>query len=101
MYVLILLSCTLIVSQAFKKRYTKWERRRQAFENSWKDARKKRIEWKEDHAWLDFDHPEYQSLWESEIGAEDLYLMYIGRTSPSISWSDYCAERSEAEHDDS
>jgi uncharacterized small protein (DUF1192 family) len=65
----------------------------------WKTAREERIAWQERYQWLGFDHPEYQKLWEIEIGAEDLYLLSIGGISPGISWSDWRFERRKAERD--
>jgi len=66
----------------------------------WKTAREKRLLWKDSHPWFyDFDDPEYQRLWEIEIGAGDLYLLSIGGISPGISWSDWRFERRKAEQD--
>jgi hypothetical protein len=56
--------------------------------------------WKEEHPWLNFEHPEYQELWEIEIGAEDLYLLSIKGAKPSTSWSEYNLEQAEAEDED-
>jgi|GEM_PF-1593325 hypothetical protein len=67
----------------------------------WKTARKERLLWRDEH-WLNFnfDDPEYQRLWEIEIGAEDLYLIRINSVchGASVSWQDYTHEREESEH---
>jgi hypothetical protein len=63
-------------------------------------ARQERQWWYKDHQmFFDFYHPEYQRLWEIEIGAEALYIIraqgFIGRlaTHAYISWSDYRIEK--------
>ncbi|MEN9524474.1 MAG: hypothetical protein RL536_543 [Candidatus Parcubacteria bacterium] len=63
-------------------------------------AREKRLLWRDSNlSCYDFDHPEYQELWEMEIGAEDIYLLSINGLVHGMSWADYCHERQEFEND--
>ena len=96
---LIILTFLLVFTQVLKA----WAKRKDAeiklLLEKWETAREERIAWKERYQWLGFDHPEYQKLWEIEIGAEDLYLLYIRGISLGISWSDWRFERRKAEQD--
>lgn len=101
---LIILTFLLAFSQALKS----WVKRKKAeielFREKWKVAREERITWQERHWWLGFDCPEYQRLWEIEIGAEILYLISMQVTilgvvltrGASISWSDWRFEQKQA-----
>lgn len=95
----IILLLILLVSQVIKARMETLEARRKLLLVKWKAARNRRQLWKEEHlSYFDFNNPEYQTLWEQEIGSEDLYLLNIcfWCKGVSISWSDYCFERKEA-----
>jgi hypothetical protein len=62
----------------------------------WKTAREERKLWEDSHlSCFDFDDPDYQQLWNIEIGAEDLYLLQMSKTCycANISWEDYKFER--------
>ena len=63
----------------------------------WENARDDRITWCEDHgSQYNFDHPEYQELWDIEIGADALYIMseiYLVNRPDEISWPEYQAEK--------
>lgn len=62
-------------------------------ESKWKLARKERLLWRNSNPYsFNFNHYEYQRLWEIEIGAEMNYIITSGRLV-SISWYEYCAER--------
>lgn len=62
----------------------------------WNTARERRLLWKDQHLWnFNFDDPEYQELWEIEIGAEECYLLGIGNRfgDTRLSWQNYIEER--------
>ena len=66
----------------------------------WELAREGRLLWKEQHwSGFNFHDPEYQRLWEIEIGAEALYLMHGPTYWHAMSWDGYKAERQDFEHD--
>lgn len=74
--------------------------KRELLLEKWRSARQERQQWYEDHRlFFDFYHPEYQRLWEIEIGAEALYIFQeqgcLGRLTRHvhISWDDYKAEK--------
>jgi len=108
MITVILLICGFAVSLCCKffAKLDKDTRFRQNFlMGRWKRARDERMRWKNDHQWASFDDPEYQRLWEIEIGAEDLYLLSM-MSWPRIngydtSWHDYCYEQDQAEQETS
>jgi len=103
----IFLTLVLASRPYFKSRKALKESRQKLLLEKWKTAREQRILWQESYRWLSFDHPEYQKLWEIEIGAEMLYLLHTELTvlgmnlfrGVSISWSDYCFERKKAEQE--
>jgi hypothetical protein len=68
----------------------------------WKTARERRRLYKEERPWINFDDPEYQRLWEIEIGAEDFYILSIkcNDYNINISWFHWRLEREEAEQKD-
>jgi len=66
----------------------------------WKKAREQRLAWKKEHATdvnFNFYDPEYQRLWNIEIGAEDYHILCNGleKITVGVSWGDYIAERNE------
>lgn len=83
-----------MVLSAVKKRIRRHLRRIDTLIHCWRLARNERERWKEDHkAFFNFNHPEYQRLFEIEIGAEDIYLMFAGRHARGISMTDYLLEK--------
>ena len=102
--VLAAMLCPMIVLHVWKyvrSRINLFHARADLLRLKWKTAREERLLWKDEH-WLNFnfDDPEYQRLWEIEIGAEDLYLIWIDSVchGASVSWHDYTHEREESEH---
>ena len=84
--------------QFWKKRERAHEDRRRVLLDRWCRARGDRRDWEDENRFRpNFDDPEYQSLWNIEIGAEDLYLMHIKGRFPAVSWSDYCRLRDSTE----
>jgi hypothetical protein len=63
-------------------------------------ARKNRTNWEDDHQPLLFGHPEYERLWEIEVGAQDLYVIYGGVGILGSSWVEYCVKRDKAKRED-
>lgn len=91
------MTCALAYLPYFKARIARKNAEIKLLMEKWKLAREKRELWKEEHVWLfNFDDPEYQRLWEIEIGAEDLYLLSISGISSGISWSDWRFEQKQA-----
>ncbi len=100
MWLLIILLALGFAVQIYVRAYLECkDSKRSLLIKRWKLAREERIEWRESYGWMDFNHPEYQRLWEIEIGAEDLYLLYNKGISYGISWSDYCFEKRLAEQE--
>jgi len=101
MWLLVIFLVLALASQPyFKSRAALKESQRQSLKVTWESARNKRKLWKEEYPWLNFDHPDYQELWQIEIGAEDVYLLSINGAKPSTSWSEYNLEQAEAEDED-
>ena len=103
--VIIVMLCAMIVLHIWKyieSRLALFHARTDLLREKWKTARVERLLWKDEH-WFNFDDPEYQRLWEIEIGAEDLYLIRINSVchGTSVSWQDYTQdytyEREESE----
>lgn len=89
-----------LIARCIKARVDLYHARADLLRKKWNTARERRFLWKDEHmSCFNFDDPEYQRLWDIEIGAEDLYLLYISITchSPGISWRDYTYEREESE----
>ena len=98
----VLLICVLTISQCckfFTKRDKDTRFKRNFLRGRWKKAKDNRLRWKNEHPWASFDDPEYQELWEIEIGAEDLYLLSIKIRGYHISWSDWCFARKKAQQE--
>lgn len=56
--------------------------------------RKRRERWRMDNPYANFYHPEYQRLWEIELGAEALYVMEAAAEFPEeVSWQEYQDEK--------
>lgn len=92
-WLLIFLTCVLAFQPYFKARKALKESKRKLLETKLKGARDRRTHWKRDHPWAGINHPEYQKLWEIEIGAEDLYLLFTREDLPNMSWSEYNLEQ--------
>ena len=89
-----------LVSEYFKSRLAVYDTMSKLLQEKWKTARETRLLWKNEH-WLNFNFsdPEYQRLWEIEIGAEDIYLLHLNHvcSGASISWHDYKYESEESQ----
>jgi hypothetical protein len=93
----------LLTINHFKKWFNSRDRIRQGYRAKWREARNKRLEWKKEHEFsFDFHDPEYQTLWDIEIGCEAAYQI-LGTTGigVTISWDDYCIESRHAKEKDS
>jgi hypothetical protein len=97
--VMLFLVIVLHLWKYIESRIALFHARTDLLRQKWKTARKERLLWKDEH-WFNFDDPEYQRLWEIEIGAEEFYLIRINSVchSASVSWQDYTHEREESEH---
>jgi len=99
---LILLSSMFVISQKLKSYERRVTSRRKELLFRWKAARSERTRWKDDRVcFFDFNHSEYQRLFEIEIGAEDVYLMYVGKHARGISIVDYHLEKRQSEQEES
>ncbi len=100
--VLVLFFFSLPISEYIKSRNLLRESVRKSIFNKYHSARWQRMEWKKDHVdFFDFNHPDYQRLWEIEIGAEDLYLLHLNGIYSGASWSDYQFEKRKFEQENS
>jgi len=101
--VIITLALILVASQYIKNHFALYDARAKLLRKKWKAARKARLLWKDEHTLcFNFGDPEYQKLWEIEIGAEDLYLLYSDSVlfhGISMSWQDYKFEQKESERE--
>lgn len=98
-FAVIILGLVFVVTQYIKNSFTTYNARAELLKEKWKTARNVRMLWKEAHTQcFDFNDQEYQELWNIEIGAEDLYLLY-DRYGWCISWGDYKFEQKEYERE--
>ncbi|HEY4504067.1 MAG TPA: hypothetical protein VJJ28_03085 [Candidatus Paceibacterota bacterium] len=71
----------------------------------WRTHRERRLLWKESHSGFfhnfDFNDPEYQELWNIEIGSQLVYIMALDEYGMKVhsfsSWWIYVQERDENE----
>jgi hypothetical protein len=103
--IILLTLLALWVQRYIKNRLAALDASIDLLRKKWKMAREERLLWRDEHLHLsyfnfDFNDPEYQRLWNIEIGAEDLYLqrISIACSGAMISWYDYTCEREESEH---
>ena len=97
-YVIVVLAVLFFVCWCVKERLATYEAESKLLQEKWKTAREFRLFWKDKHPFdFNFNDPEYQTLWEVEIGAEDLYLLHISNIchGACISWTDYKLEEKE------
>lgn len=89
---------TLIFSQYWKRRHARQKRMRELLVKKYSEARTRRTQYEEQHEWFFFGYPEYEELWEAEIGAQDIYIIFGGINIPS-SLIEYCARREKFENE--
>jgi len=98
MLVCIFLRC---FTQWLAKREKRIESKRRSLVEQWQTARNTRIAWEETHCyqnpWAWFLDPEYQILWDIEIGVEELCVLYS--KDVRISLPDYEVKKKAAESD--
>ena len=96
---LMLIVCILVLVPFFEARANRKVHQKILLREKWKIAREKRILWKEEHPWANFDDFEYQELWEIEIGAEVVYIFVTRCRKYGISWSDWSFARKKAQQE--
>ena len=73
-----------------------WKPTRSA-RHEWIHARRTREHWEMYHTGgFTFHHPQYQYLWEMELGAERFLYLQTGKDEPDSSWTMYCLLRENA-----
>lgn len=99
-WIVILIAVAIPWLHVLRERTLRKNSERELLLTRWKSAQQERRWWYQDHqTFFDFYHPEYQKLWEVEIGAEALYIFYeqrgLGRFTKHVhtSWSDYKMEK--------
>ena len=75
--------------------------------HEWQSNREKRLLWKNNHSGrfdnFNFNDPEYQELWDREIGSQAVFLLALERHKMRVpafsSWCIYVQEKHEAEEE--
>jgi hypothetical protein len=98
------LALALVISQFWKYRKAQQaheERMKEHLLKRLMEARMRRTQWEEEHPLFLFGYPEYEELWEAEIGAQDIFIVFGGMNVPS-SLIEYCTRREkfEKEHNE-
>lgn len=97
--VLCMFTGAVAFSKYWKARRAHREKMRKIFLRKWILAKRERKLWEESHRWLfDFDHYEYQKLWDLELANFDLYFMH-GGIDIHFSWLEYCEKRDKAKRE--